>query len=41
MGRERYELEWCVAALSVEEGDLDRARGWLKGFAPTREETGR
>lgn len=33
-----YELGWCVAALNVEEGDLDRARAWLKGFAPTRAE---
>ncbi|KAL9635906.1 MAG: hypothetical protein Q9164_003173 [Protoblastenia rupestris] len=34
-----YELEWCIAALEVEGGDLDKARGWLKGFAPTRGET--
>lgn len=36
-----YELEWCVAALEVELGNLDRARGWLKGFAPTRAEARR
>ena len=35
-----YDLEWCVAALEVEGGDLDKARAWLKGFAPTRAETG-
>ena len=34
-----YELEWCVAALEIEGGDLDRARSWLKGFAPTRAES--
>ncbi|KAG7007339.1 hypothetical protein G7Y79_00010g028400 [Physcia stellaris] len=36
-----YELEWCVAALGIEEGDLDKARAWLKGFAPTRAEASR
>lgn len=34
-----YELGWCIAALEVESGDLDRSRAWLKGFAPTRAET--
>lgn len=34
-----YELEWCCAALDIGAGDLDKARGWLKGFAPTRAET--
>ena len=34
-----YALEWCVAALSIEEGDLDRARTWLQWFAPTNAET--
>ena len=34
-----YEVEWCIAALEVEGGDLDKARAWLKGFAPTRAET--
>ena len=33
-----YELEWCVAALEVAGGDLDRARDWLRDFAPTRAE---
>ena len=33
-----FELEWCVAALEVEGGDLDKARAWLKGFAPTKSE---
>ena len=36
-----YELAWCVAALEVEGGDLDRARQWLKDYAPTRAESGR
>ena len=31
-----YDLEWCVAALEAENGDLDRGRNWLKDFAPTR-----
>ena len=35
-----YDVEWCVAALEVEGGDLEKARAWLKGFAPTRAETG-
>ena len=34
-----YAIEWCVAALEVEGGDLDRARTWLRGFAPTTAET--
>lgn len=34
-----YELEWCIAALVVMGGDLDRSKGWLKDCAPTREET--
>ncbi|MDI1486043.1 MAG: hypothetical protein OHK93_004232 [Ramalina farinacea] len=36
-----WDIEWCVAALEAESGDLDKARGWLKGFAPTRAETSR
>ena len=36
-----YELEWCIAALNIEGGDLDKARAWLKGFAPTRAEASR
>jgi hypothetical protein len=31
-----YELEWCVAALEVEDGDVPRARTWLENWAPTR-----
>ncbi|KAL9134360.1 MAG: hypothetical protein Q9175_004465 [Cornicularia normoerica] len=33
-----YDLEWCVAALEVSGGDLDKARGWLRDLAPTRAE---
>lgn len=33
-----YEPEWCVAALEAVGGDLDKARGWLRDFAPTRAE---
>lgn len=36
-----YDLAWCVASLEAEGGDLDRARAWLKGWAPTRTEEGR
>lgn len=36
-----YQLEWCVAALEAAGGDLDRARGWLRDFAPTRAEVAR
>lgn len=36
-----YELEWCVAALEAEGGDLDRARGWLKSWAPSKAESAR
>ena len=38
MGGTGYEPEWCVAALEVAGGDLDRARGWLRDIAPTRTE---
>ncbi|MCJ1367447.1 hypothetical protein MMC16_006580 [Acarospora aff. strigata] len=33
-----YDLEWCVAALEAEGGDLERARGWLKNWANSRAE---
>ena len=33
-----HELEWCIAALQQEEGDLDRARAWLQNVAPQRNE---
>ncbi|MCJ1270264.1 hypothetical protein MMC22_010160 [Lobaria immixta] len=36
-----YKLEWCVAALEFESGDVDRGRAWLRDWAPTRAETGR
>ncbi len=35
-----YELEWCVAALEAEGGDLDRARGWLRNWANPRSQNG-
>jgi hypothetical protein len=37
-GKGGYSMEWCVAALEAEGGDLDKARGWLKGWAPQRTE---
>jgi hypothetical protein len=37
-GKGGYSLEWCVAALEAESGDLDKARSWLKGWAPQRTE---
>jgi len=36
--RSGYGLAWCVAALEVEGGNLDRGRNWLKDYAPTRAE---
>ena len=36
-----YELEWFIAALEAEGGDLDRGRGWLKNWAPSRLESAR
>jgi len=33
-GRTVHALEWCVAALEAESGDLDRAREWMRNFAP-------
>jgi len=36
--RAGYDLEWCVAALEVVGGDLDRGRQWLKDYAPTSAE---
>ena len=38
-GKGGYGLEWCIAALEAEGGDLDRARSWLKGWAPQRSES--
>ncbi|KAG9206931.1 hypothetical protein G6514_000221 [Epicoccum nigrum] len=37
-GKGGYSLEWCAAALEAENGDLDKARSWLKGWAPQRTE---
>lgn len=36
-----YDFEWCVAALEVVSGDLDKGRQWLKDYAPTRFEAAR
>ncbi|MCJ1455138.1 hypothetical protein MMC28_005492 [Mycoblastus sanguinarius] len=36
-----YDIEWCIAALELESGNLDKARGWLRDFAPTRAESSR
>ncbi|KAL6718446.1 hypothetical protein ACLMJK_004536 [Lecanora helva] len=33
-----YALEWCIAALEAESGDLGRGRTWLKDYAPSRAE---
>lgn len=33
-----YALEWCIAALEAEGGDLEKGRAWLKGWAPRRSE---
>ncbi|KAF3048907.1 hypothetical protein E8E11_008726 [Didymella keratinophila] len=37
-GKGGYGMEWCVAALEAENGDLNKARAWLKGWAPQRTE---
>jgi hypothetical protein len=39
-GKGGYGLEWCCAALEAEGGDLEKARSWLKGWAPQRSEAG-
>ena len=31
-----WEVEWCVAAMEAEGGNLTKARGWLGDWAPTR-----
>lgn len=31
-----WDLEWCIAALEAEGGDLARARGWLGDWAPVK-----
>ncbi|KAF2458076.1 ubiquitin fusion degradation protein-like protein [Lineolata rhizophorae] len=38
-GKGGYDIEWCVAALEAEGGDLDNAWQWLKNWAPERAET--
>lgn len=35
-GERIYDLEWCVAALEAESGNLDAARTWLQNWAPKR-----
>lgn len=40
-GRGGFEFEWSLGALEAEGGDLDGARGWLKKWAPSRQESGR
>ena len=37
-GKGGYAMEWCVAALEAEGGVLDKARSWLKSWAPQRNE---
>jgi hypothetical protein len=37
-GKGGYDLEWCMAALEAGGGDLEKARGWLHGWAPQRSE---
>ncbi|KAL1875736.1 hypothetical protein VTK73DRAFT_9857 [Phialemonium thermophilum] len=31
-----WDLEWCVAALEAERGDVGRARSWLEDWAPKK-----
>jgi hypothetical protein len=35
-GENIFDLEWCVAALEAETGNLDAARQWLQNWAPKR-----
>lgn len=37
-GARVYGLSWCLGALEAEAGDLDKARDWLKNYAPTTDE---
>jgi hypothetical protein len=34
-----WELEWCIAALEAERGNLEKARAWLGDWAPTKVST--
>jgi hypothetical protein len=36
-----YDLQWCIAALEAEGGDLSKAETWLGNWAPRRAETHR
>ncbi|KAK4243281.1 hypothetical protein C7999DRAFT_18353 [Corynascus novoguineensis] len=36
-----WELEWCIAAMEAEGGNLDRARRWLGDWAPSKVAAGR
>ncbi|KAK4201528.1 ubiquitin fusion degradation protein UFD1-domain-containing protein [Triangularia verruculosa] len=31
-----WDLEWCIAAMEAEGGNLNKARGWLADWAPTK-----
>lgn len=33
-GEKGYGVEWCIAAVEAGSGDLDKAREWLKNWAP-------
>lgn len=35
-GKGGYGVEWCVAAMEAEGGDIQKGREWLKGWAPQR-----
>ncbi|KAI9673487.1 MAG: hypothetical protein M1817_002950 [Caeruleum heppii] len=37
-GSDGYELGWCVKALEKEANDVERARGWLRDWAPRKGE---
>jgi hypothetical protein len=37
-GEGTYDLGWCVASCEAENGDLDKARGWLLNWAPKKSE---
>jgi len=37
-GQQGYDIAWCVGALEAEKGSLEKAKQWLTGWAPRREE---
>lgn len=36
--REIYDVPWCIAAVESSSGDVEKARGWLRNWAPKKGE---